>query len=217
MPRDPAAGRVRSETPHRGEVVGSSSRPRIRRGEGDVIQFRVELARVEPPIWRRLQVSARASLLELHAVVQRALGQDESPIHSFRIDGVRYADPGECEDCTTENTGLDTLRLHPGTRIEHDVETEGEPWQHVITVEQVGPRLVGQRLPICLEGAGAAPPDDIEGPGRYQSMLRALDAPFDPRAAELRAWLPQDFDPDFVDLTAINAQLARLPKHRPAA
>ncbi len=197
--------------------MASSSRPRIRRGEGDVIQFRLDLATVRPPIWRRLQVSARASLLELHAVVQRTLGRDEAPIHAFEIDGVRYADPGECLDCSTERTALAVLPLHAGARLVHEVESEGEAWCHVLTVEQVAPRLVGQRLPLCLGGEGAAPPDDVEGPERYQAMLAALEHPFDPRAAELRSWLPHDFDPGFVDLTAINARLARLPKHRPAA
>lgn len=195
--------------------MGSSTRPRIRRGDGAVIQVRLELADVRPTIWRRLLVSTRASLLELHGVIQRALGQDEAPQHAFEVDGVRYADPEECTDCTTETTALTSLDLHPGARLTHEVETEGQPWRHVLTVEQVSPRLVGQRLPVCLAGERAAPPDDVEGPARYQDLLAALTAPLDARTAELREWLPDGFDPDYVDLTAINAQLARLPKHRP--
>ncbi len=195
--------------------MGSSTRPRIRRGEGDVIQVRLELADVRPTIWRRLLVSTRASLLELHGVIQRALGQDEAPQHAFEVDGVRYLDPDEPGDITTESTALNSLALHPGAMLMHEVETEGEPWRHVLTVEQVTPRLVGQRLPVCLDGGGAAPPDAVEGPTRYQHLLAALDAPLDARSAELRDWLPDGFDPGYVDLTAINAQLARLPKHRP--
>lgn len=196
--------------------MGSSARPRIRRGEGRVIQIRLELADVRPTVWRRLLVSTRASLLELHAVIQRALGQGEAPQHAFEVDGIRFHDPdAELPASSTESVALTTLALHPGARLMHEVETEGEPWRHVLTVEQVAPRLVGQRLPVCLAGAGAAPPDDIEGPQRYQDLLAALTAPLDARTAELRDWLPADFDPDYVDLTAINAQLARLPKHRP--
>lgn len=196
--------------------MGSSTRPRIRRGEGAVIQLRLELAGVRPTIWRRLLVSTRASLLELHAVIQRALGQSESPQHAFEVDGVRYHDPDEGPtDSSTEAVPLTSLALQPGSRLVHEVETEGEPWRHVLTVEQVSPRLVGQRLPVCLAGERAAPPDDVEGPGRFQHLLAAFDAPLDARTAELRDWLPADFDPDFVDLTAINAHLARLPKHRP--
>ncbi len=197
--------------------MGSSSRPRVRRGEGDVVTLRLELPAIRPIIWRRLQVSTRASLLELHAVIQRALGRDEAPIHAFAIDGVRYTDPGDGLACSTETVALGSLPLRSGVRLLHEVETEGEPWRHVLTVEALSPRMVGQRLPLCLAGEGAAPPEDVEGPRRYQELLAALGQPYDPRAAELRLWLPHDFDPGFVDLTAVNARLARLPKHRPAA
>jgi hypothetical protein len=197
--------------------MGSSTRPRIRRGEGAVLQLRVELTGVHPTIWRLLLVSERASLLELHGAIQRALGTDASPEHAFEVDGVRYADPEACTDCTTEETDLASLGLVPGSRLLHEVATEGEPWRHVVTVEQVSPRLVGQRLPVCLAGERASPPDDIEGPARFQHLLAALDAPLDARTAELRDWLGEDFDPAFVDLTTINAQLARMPRHRPAA
>lgn len=196
--------------------MGSSTRPRIRRGDGAVIQLRLELADVRPVIWRRLLVSTRASLLELHGVVQRALGQLEAPQHAFEVDGVRYLDPEEAGSWSTERVPLTALALRPGSRLVHEVETEGAPWRHVLTVEQVSPRLVGQRLPVCLAGERAAPPDDVEGPARFQDLLAALDAPIDAHTAELRDWLPADFDPGFMDLTAINAQLAKLPKHRPA-
>jgi hypothetical protein len=196
--------------------MGSSSRPRVRRGEGNVLQVRLELVDVRPTIWRLLLVSARASLLELHGVIQRALGRAEAWQHTFEVDGVRYFDPEEDVEWNTETVALQSLALHPGARLSHVVETEAEPWRHVLTVEQVSPRLVGQRIPVCVAGARAAPPDDVEGPARFQHLLAALEAPLDARTAELRDWLPADFDPDYVDLTAINAQLARLPKHRPA-
>jgi len=197
--------------------VGSSNRPRVRRGEVDVVTLRVELIAIRPTVWRRLQVAARASLLELHTVIQRTLGSDEAPIHAFEIDGVRYADPGEQLTCSTDTAALGSLPLRSGVRLVHEVETEGEPWRHVLTIEDLSPRMVGQRLPVCLAGEGAGPPEEIDGPARYREVLAALDRPYDPRAAELRSWLPHDFDPWFADLTAINARLARLPKHRPAA
>jgi hypothetical protein len=135
------------------------------------------------------------------------------------VDGIRYVDAGAGISGApiTDSTDLRSLALHPGMRFHHEVETGDEPWHHHLTVEQVAPRLVGQRLPVCLEGGGAAPPEDCDGPTRYVDLLAALTTPHDPWAAELRQWLPADFDPHWVDLTAINARLARLPKHRPAA
>jgi hypothetical protein len=199
--------------------VGSSARPRLRYADGDVFQFRIELAGITPTVWRRVGVSSRASLHELHGVVQRALGLDDAEAYWFDIDGVRYHDPADAPafgTATADAVGLESLELHPGQTMTHLAETGGEPWRHRVTLEQVTPRLVGQRLPACMAGARAAPPDDCDGPTRYNALLAALHEPLDPRAAELREWLPEDFDPEWVDITAINAQLARMPRHRPA-
>ena len=199
--------------------MGSSARPRLRYADGHIYQFRIELAGITPTVWRRVGVSSRASLHELHGVVQRALGLDDADAYWFEVDGVRYHDPEDTPEfgtATADAVALESLELHPGQLITHLAETGGEPWQHRVILEQVTPRLVGQRLPACMAGARAAPPDDCDGPTRYNALLAALDAPLDPRAAELREWLPDDFDPEWVDITAINAQLARMPRHRPA-
>jgi len=48
-------------------------------------------------------------------------------------------------------------------------------------------------------------------------MLAALGELHDAHAADLRTWLPDDFDPEFVDLVRINSLLSKVPKRRPAA
>jgi hypothetical protein len=196
-----------------------TSRSRIRFGDGRVFQLRLELDGVTPTVWRRLMVSARASLHELHGVIERAMGRDPDASYRFDVDGVRYIDPADGPPTGREAdaASLESLALHPGARFVHVVENLGEPWRHVLTVEQEAPRLVGQRLPTCVAGARAAPPDDCGGPREYRELLAALGDPLDPRAAELRSWLPDHFDPEYADVTSINAALAKVPKHRPAA
>ena len=195
------------------------SRSRIRLGEGRVFQLRVELDGITPTIWRRLKVSARASLHELHDVIERAMGRNPDVAYQFDVDGVRYLDPADEPPPGREAdaASLESLELHPGSRFLHLAENHGEPWRHVLTLEQATPRLVGQRLPACVAGGRAAPPDDCAGPHAYREILDALADPTDPRAAELRSWLPEHFDPDYADVTSINAALAKVPKHRPAA
>jgi hypothetical protein len=192
---------------------------RIRFGEGRVFQLRVELTDIAPAMWRRLAVSERASLRELHEVIESAIGCESGLGYAFHIDGVRYLDavdeppPGRESDATS----LESLALHPGARFVHVAETHGEPWCHAVTLELAIPRLVGQRLPVCLAGGRAAPPEDCGGPRAYRDLLAALDDPTDPRAAELRTWLPEHFDPEYANVTAINASLAKVRKQRPAA
>ncbi|HRP07412.1 MAG TPA: plasmid pRiA4b ORF-3 family protein [Gemmatimonadales bacterium] len=181
-----------------------------------MVQLRAELEGIDPPVWRRVLVSSRATLAELHGVLQRCFGQGDTMPHRFVIDGVRFEDPESGGDPAhwTGHNDLRSIALGAGARLIHEVETGDQPWRQVLTVELRSPRLVGQRLPWCTEGAGASPPDDCDGPVRYRALLAALNSPLDPRAVELREWLPDDFDPGFVDLTTINAELGRLPKQR---
>jgi hypothetical protein len=51
----------------------------------DIYQLKVTLRYTKPPIWRRLLVPAGFTLEDLHAVVQAAMGWDDSHLHKFRI------------------------------------------------------------------------------------------------------------------------------------
>ncbi len=195
------------------------SRPRVRFGSGDVYQLRIELDGILPVIWRRLTVSGRASLHELHGVIQAAMRRDESAAYHFEVDGVRYLDPadGPGRGHDTEATAMAMLGVREGARFLYVVDDHHESWHHVVTVERVTPRLVGERLPACVAGRRAPPPEDCRGPRDYRDMLAALGEPHDAHAADLRTWLPDDFDPEFVDLVRINSLLSKVPKRRPAA
>ena len=53
---------------------------------GEVYQVKVTLMDMEPPIWRRVQVSD-CTLDKLHEYIQTAMGWTNSHLHHFRIDG----------------------------------------------------------------------------------------------------------------------------------
>ncbi|HEX3927814.1 MAG TPA: plasmid pRiA4b ORF-3 family protein [Gemmatimonadales bacterium] len=198
--------------------MGLPARTRVRSGSGDVYQLRVELEGITPMVWRRVAVSARATLHELHDILQCLLDRDDAIAdgYAFEVDGLRYADrdsdpaPGHA----TEMVALESLALHEGSRTLHVAEHHAETWRDTVTLEQMHPRFVGQRLPICLGGGRAAPPPDCDGPRDYASLLDALTEPLDARAAERRSWLPEHFDPEYFNLVALNAALGRIPPHR---
>lgn len=198
--------------------MGTASRHRVRFGDGDVLQLRIELEGLSPAVWRRVVVASRASLQELHGVIQCVMDRDIDSGHAFEVDGVEYRDPVDAPPPghASDDTSLEMLELHPGAALLHIADHHGEAWRDRVVLERTTPRLVGQRLPVCLAGSRAAPPDDCDSPARYQAMLAAIAQPLDPRSAELRAWLPDEFDPEYVDIVATNAALAKIPKHRPA-
>ncbi|NUK18206.1 plasmid pRiA4b ORF-3 family protein, partial [Streptomyces lunaelactis] len=48
-----------------------------------VLQIKVTLADIRPPIWRRLQVPADLTLDRLHLVIQTAMGWENYHMHLF--------------------------------------------------------------------------------------------------------------------------------------
>ena len=59
----------------------------------ELYQIKVTLLGSRPPIWRRLLVPASLTLEQLHHVLQRAMGWDDSHMHDFRIGKQRFGRP----------------------------------------------------------------------------------------------------------------------------
>ena len=61
-----------------------------------VHQLKVTIVGTKPPVWRRVVVSSRITLAELHDVVQAAFGWWGYHLHEFDIGSIRYGiDDGE--------------------------------------------------------------------------------------------------------------------------
>lgn len=57
------------------------------------LQLRIELLGIEPQIWRRIVVPNSLTLLELHAVIQGAMGWQDYHLHMFEIGERRFEVP----------------------------------------------------------------------------------------------------------------------------
>lgn len=70
-----------------------------------VVQFKVQLRYIRPPIWRRVLLPDTATLGDLHQVIQIAMGWRNCHMHAFRIGGVYYTDrmASEMDDMDMEN------------------------------------------------------------------------------------------------------------------
>ena len=58
-----------------------------------VLQLRIELEGVRPPVWRVVQVPESIPLDRLHQVFQIAMGWEVSHLHEFTIGKARYLIP----------------------------------------------------------------------------------------------------------------------------
>ena len=169
---------------------------------GEVYQLKITLQDVKPPVWRRIQVPSSIDLAELHAVIQTAMGWTNSHLHMFEIDGERYADPVWVDGAVSP----DRIRLAEvvgeGEHFEY-VYDFGDDWRHRVLVEKALPATT-EKLPVCLAGRRACPPEDVGGPWGYADFLQAYDDPAHVEDQQVREWAGDGFDAtsfDAKDLT----------------
>lgn len=183
-----------------------------------VFRFRLQLLEIEPPIWRCLEVPANFTFLQLHRVIQAALGWEDCHLHLFQAAKTRIGDPNPEWDLDCLDEGelrLGEFPLHLGNELEYEYDF-GDGWRHLLLLEGMFLAEEGVSYPRCTAGEGACPPEDCGGPFGYAGMLEALADPTHPEHELWTGWLAEAFDPDAFDLEATNAQLAKAFKRRSA-
>lgn len=108
-----------------------------------VYQFKVTLNNIHPPVWRRILVSDKSTLLDLHDVIQDVFGWLDKHLHEFTIQDVHYGDPANDDyggfDIEKEKkVKLRKLNLREGARFTYEYDF-GDSWQHTLVLEKILP------------------------------------------------------------------------------
>ncbi len=110
------------------------------RGMGALLQFKITLTGIRPPIWRRVLVPEGLSLSGLHDVIQEVMGWTDSHLHDFHWREERFGMPDpefDEEQVVDERTvTLKELGLSIKDRLEYMYDF-GDGWEHVLTLEKV--------------------------------------------------------------------------------
>ncbi len=172
----------------------------------------VALEGIEPPIWRQVSVPGQISLFGLHECLQVVMGWQNYHLHQFLMGETIYTEPNdEWEIAVKDDRRARLQRVAPpvgGTFVyEYDF---GDSWRHRITVEAVVPQDDWTRIPWCLNGKRACPPEDCGGAGGYTRLLEALGNRRHPDHRQLREWVGPHYDPEVFSLQAVNSALAVL-------
>ena len=133
---------------------------------GSILQLKVRLLGISPMVWRRVLVPDAVSLLELHGVVQLAMGWEGIHLFEFAVRGVRYVGPGLSGPSTDVTLSDFRFRRNAKFRYVYDMFCQ---WEHEIRVEERLAAAPGKRYPRCVGGAGACPPEDCGGPDAYHA------------------------------------------------
>jgi hypothetical protein len=183
--------------------------------------LRVNIADSKPKIWRNLSVPENCTLGDLHIVLQAAFDWDNSHMHSFTINSVRYGmaetecmDFGDKFDEIDENTVcLCQLDLQPKQKFRYLYDF-GDSWEHEITVSKIVPIAAedgGPMWPYCLGGERAGPLENSGGIWGYEEMLDILKDPKHANYKDMYEWAG-DFDPEYISIEKINTRLEKIFK-----
>jgi len=193
-------------------AVARKSPTRVAKIASPIYQLRVELLDVTPIIWRRVLVPGSIKLHRLHGVLQWTMGWAGGHLHEFVIDYDHYGEPDPYfnEPPRLQPDNRFTLAAALGTRKEFlYLYDYGDGWEHRVSVEQILPADPALKLPQCLDGANACPPEDVGGPPGYADFLAAIGDPDHEEHAAMLEWCGGAFDPTAFDPVAVNESLRR--------
>ena len=185
--------------------------------KASIYQIKITLNHSKPPIWRRLLIASDTTLAQLHAIIQEAMGWHNSHLHAFDIFGEQFSapipyDPGHLKELGMKNTRgvrLNKLITAEGDKFRYEYDF-GDSWEHDILVEKILPPDPGQKLPVCIKGKRACPPEDVGGVWGYDTFLEAIKDPDHPEHEMFAGWIGSDFDPEAFDLDEVNQRLKQI-------
>ncbi|MCX6880786.1 MAG: DUF1186 domain-containing protein [Verrucomicrobia bacterium] len=172
------------------------------------LRVRVSLCGTDPEVWREVLVPGRYSLLDLHRVIQAVMPWDGDHLHRFAHAGKSYYAKQEWSH--SRDDGMEHAKLlhdlTPGEELSY-IYDFGDNWWHDVRISKVQEVAADLRLPHCLGGENACPPDDIGGTGGYYQALRTLQDPQAEAHDYFVQWFGKDFAPGAFDPVEANERL----------
>ena len=174
-------------------------------------QIKIELDYISPKIWRQMLVPGSFSLADLHGVIQVAMGWQNCHLHRFEIRGASYTFSSSAPEMDMEDESRVLLGdiLEEGQCFLYEYDF-GDSWFHKLTVEKISSLGSKKKLPVCLAGERACPPEDCGSYPGYEAVVEAVstDDP-DEEQDELLEWLCGEYNPEAFDLQAVNNAMER--------
>ena len=182
--------------------------------EEKAYQLKITLEGLDPPIWRRVQVTGNMTLGDLHCVVQSVMNWENCHFHEFEVRGNRFSSAQSGLDEMFGDVGdedamcLADLNLRKGSKLTYTYDF-GDSWEHLIEVEATLDRDPEAGYPVYVDGQYAGPPEDVGGVWGYADMMIALQDETDPEHEHWKEFFP-DWDGYSLDEDRIRARLRKV-------
>lgn len=199
-----------------------------------VFRLRATVEGSAPAIWRLLDIDSSVALDTVHLILQCAVGWRQSHLHSFtdkdpeqrsingRVPEPRrwgpdalFEDEEDSEANLSESEWTLGQALAAGGPLFYEYDF-GDGWTHRLELVEVRPGLQNAPRARLVSGARRAPLEDSGGIDGYDHLLKVLADPSHDMFPAAADWANrtngpwQSFDPDALDISAVNAELALL-------
>jgi hypothetical protein len=181
-------------------------------------QIKISLDGSKPPVWRKVLIPENLTFKELHFVIQAAMGWSNSHLFAFRLPedpdteiGIPFDDGmDDMETKDARKTKIKEYLNQEKDKLEYEYDF-GDSWLHTILLEKITDEKI--KVPQCLSGKGACPPDDSGGLWGYYELVETVNNPKSPDYEEMREWMEleddEKWDVNAFDLQQCNAMVQR--------
>ncbi|WP_158591751.1 plasmid pRiA4b ORF-3 family protein [Oceanobacillus halophilus] len=156
------------------------------------VQMKITLDVGQSDIWRRLVVPLNYTWEQLHQAIQISFKWEDIHLHQFHI-------PEQPARISADTSLSAYIPQHQSFMYIYD---PGDNWEHRILVEDMIENY-DNMFPVCLEGEGDTPPEDVGGEGGYAYLLEVLEDKHDPEHEHMKNWYEMQGDRTF-DLEKVN-------------
>jgi hypothetical protein len=178
-----------------------------------MLQLKITIDIITPVIWRRITIPESFSFNQLHHILQISFGWTNSHLYMFGSWDKKIGDPVLWDDGETiwdKKIKLPEVLKRVGDSMTYEYDM-GDSWKHTISLEKIDDAVL--KIPQCVDGKRAAPPEDCGGVPGYTEFMHHLKHPEKDGYIELLEWLGDEYDPERFDLAEVNKELKGLDKY----
>jgi len=192
------------------------------------LKLKISLEHMPHPVYRRLLVPREVNMLQLHCIIQFAVGWQFEHLFQFMDKrdnaGIHVTIPMEEDPFMSMRRvatfKADQVKLVEAFYTERDAKPFwywydfGDDWLHRIAFQKATKKDLAQYkgAPVCVDMYGVCPPEDIGGPWGYASFLEIINDNNHPEHNEMREWagipIKHRYDENAVNQEVINETLA---------